>query len=821
MEINYIGEHILAGTTGRIAITLSFLAALFSTVMYFTHAFLHRKGKEEPGPPAKRSAAFPVGWPGSLLIARGAFYLHLVFMVVASVALYTLIFAHAFEYRYVWQYTSVDLPLPYLVSSFWAGQEGSYLIWAIFQGLLGWVLLRRVREWESPVMGVIALSQVFLMLMLLGWNIGGLHLGSDPFQLLRNAAENASSPFFLQPAYASMIADGQGLNPLLENIWMAIHPPLLFLGYASVLIPFALATGGLWRGDHQGWRSLALPWINFAALCLGVGIILGGAWAYVSLTFGGFWAWDPVENASLVPWLFVVATLHVTLIARKKPHYLVWSYLFAFLSYFFVLYASYLTRSGVLKDASAHAFGDAESAIFLVIYNLVFLVFPILLLILRRPSSPEKTKDNLSSREFWMFIGTLVMTLSAFQIILTTSIPVINKIFGSSLAPPTDAVSFYNAWQLPYAILIALLVGLTFYMKYGESPFPAFLKKTLPALIVSLVVIILFGFFFPFDNPLHYLFLFFTIFMMYTTVEGMLAWKKRQKSLGSLVAHFGLSLFLFGVLVTFSHSRVISSQGSHGGMKGGEMTENQVMMKGDTVNMPPYQAVYVSRTEKGKWLHYTVDFLKTGRDGSIRKAFSLHPAINRNQTMGNVHEPATRHLLSKDVYGFITYATNMEPNAIPGYTAFHRFEIGKGDTVKYRDVVFYMDSLAADMSDPTMEHLFIRARIQAGDSSGKQALDLEYRIDNQNITYTDAILDSRNWVLRFSEVSTHGHKIVVNLYESSPDYIVMKVIIFPFILVMWTGTVILFAGFILAMVQRMSRKKKTAGSEESIATLAD
>ncbi len=816
MEINYIGEHILAGTTGRIAISLSFLAALISSVLYFRHSYRFRKGSPETSPPQPGFRALFSGPSGSLLMARGAFYLHLIFMVVASVALYTLIFAHAFEYRYVWQYTSRDLPLPYLVSSFWAGQEGSYLIWAIFQGLLGWVLLRRVRDWESPAMGVIALSQVFLMLMLLGWNVGGISFGSDPFQLLRNAAENAMNPFFSQPAYATMIADGQGLNPLLENIWMAIHPPMLFLGYASVLIPFALAIAGLWKRDHQAWRSLALPWINFAALCLGVGIILGGAWAYVSLTFGGFWAWDPVENASLVPWLFVVATLHVTLIARKKPHYLAWTYLFALLSYFFVLYASYLTRSGVLKDASAHAFGDAESAIFLVIFNLVFLVFPILLLILRNPSSSEKTKDNLSSREFWMFIGTLVMVLSAFQIILTTSIPVINKIFGSSLAPPTDAVSFYNAWQLPYAILIALLVGLTFYMKYGESPFPTFLKKTIPALIVSLVISILFSFAFPFENPLHYLFLFFIIFMMYSTVEGLLAWKKRQKSLGSLVAHFGLSVFLFGVLVTFSHSRVISGQGGHGGMKGSEMTENQVMMKGDTVNMPPYQAVYTSRTEEGKWLHFTVDFLKTGRDGSIRKAFSLYPAINRNQTMGNVHEPATRHLPGKDIYGYITHAQQIEPNAIPGYAAFHHFEIGKGDTVRYRDVMFYMDSLEADMSDPTMEHLFIRARIHAIDSTGNQALNLEYRIDNQIITYTDAKLDSKDWMVRFSEVSTHGHKIVISMYESSPDYIVMKVIIFPFILVMWAGTVILFAGFILAMVQRMGRKKKTAAPEESI-----
>jgi cytochrome c-type biogenesis protein CcmF len=786
MEINYIGEHLFAGSVGRTAISLSFILAVVSTLFYTLKSFYKENNT-------------------LLKVARSAYLVHSGFLLVAMSALYYLIFNHCFEYSYITQYSSKELPFAYLLSSLWAGQEGSFLIWAIFQALLGIVLLCRAKDWEPETLAVVSLSQVFLILMMLGWNLGGINIGTDPFLLIRNAPGTANDPIFQRPDYVNLIIDGQGLNPLLENIWMAIHPPLLFLGYAALLIPFAYAVAGLWKKNHTDWRTPALPWLNFAGLSLGIGIILGGAWAYVSLTFGGFWAWDPVENASLVPWLFVIATLHVLMISRKRAQNMVWVYLFACLSYVLVLYSSYLTRSGVLKDSSAHAFGDEGKALALVIYNLVFFAGSMLLLILRHPRTPDKSKENVTSREFWVFIGSIILVLSAFQVIVTTSIPVLNKILGSNMAPPTDAIAYYNAWQLPFAILIALLVGFSHHQKYGSSPFPEFLIKALPSLVIALVVSVLFVFIYPFSNPLHYIFLFFLIFMLSSVINSLLKRKKKQKNLGALTAHLGLSLFMLGILITFSSVKIISTMGGAVN-KADERTQNQVLVKGDTVDMKPYKAIYQDRKENGKWLHYTVGFYKESADGKLDHKFNLYPSINRNNRMGNVYEPDTRHLLSKDIYGYITYAQNIGFDDIAGYSLKLQPEISPKDSVDVDNAVIYLDSIATDMSQAQMNNYFLEAFLRVRDSAAMENIHLTYRLNGQNLSRINDTVANHNWILRFNGMTESMDKLQLGIYQPGKDYIVMKVMIFPFIGLLWIGTVILFLGLMITLSRRLKRK---------------
>ncbi|MHC1708155.1 MAG: cytochrome c biogenesis protein CcsA [Bacteroidales bacterium] len=786
MEINYIGEHLLPGILGRLVISFSFLFVLASGVFYTLYSF--RKDK----------SAF-------LKIGRISYLAHSGLLVLAMLVLYYLIFNHAFEYSYVTQYSSKELPFTYLISSLWAGQEGSFLIWAFFQAFLGLILLFRAKDWEPETIAVVSLSQAFLILMILGWNIGGIHIGTDPFVLLRETPSAAKDPLFQRPDYLNLIIDGQGLNPLLENIWMAIHPPLLFLGYAALLIPFAYAIAGLWKNNHTDWRSPALPWLNFAGLSLGVGIILGGAWAYVSLTFGGFWAWDPVENASLVPWLFIIATLHVLLIARKRAQNMVWVYLFAILSYFFVLYASYLTRSGVLKDSSAHAFGDEGKAVALVIYNLVFLIGGILLLIFKHPKTEDKSKENLTSREFWVFIGSLVLVLSAFQIIVTTSIPVINKIFGTALAPPTDSISFYNAWQLPYAILIALLVGLTHFQKYGSSPYPDFLKKAVPSLVISFAITVLFIFIYPFKNSLHYLFLFFLVFMLSSTINSLIKRKKKQKNLGALITHLGLALFMMGILITFSSVKIISSAGD--GVVTDERTQNKVMVKGDTVSMDTYQVIYHQREEKGKWLYFTLSFYNEDKNGNLKHQFDIKPAINRNSRMGNVYEPATRHLFSRDIYGYITFAQNIGLDDISGYSLKLQPEISLKDSVEVDQTIFYLDSIASDMSEAQLQIAKLEAFLTAKDTNGIKKIHLNYLVNGARLDRNTDTLQAQNWILRFNGIAPEMNRIQLGIYEPGKDYIVMKVMVFPFIGLMWAGAVILFVGLLVSLIKRLKARK--------------
>ena len=217
--MNFIGEHLIYGVLGKSFVWISFAASLISTVLFL----FHFSRKENP-----------LGMIRG--IARSFYLLHVVSIFAVIVVLYLLIFRHYFEYTYVWQYSSSTLPIKYIISCFWAGQEGSFLVWGVCQAVLGLFLIRKAGEWESPVMGIVSLSQVFVTSMLLGVSIFGYQIGSSPFTLLRETYAGQPGSIFGHPDYLQYLNDGNGLNPLLENIWMTIHPPILFIGYAIALV---------------------------------------------------------------------------------------------------------------------------------------------------------------------------------------------------------------------------------------------------------------------------------------------------------------------------------------------------------------------------------------------------------------------------------------------------------------------------------------------------------------------------------------------------------------------------------------------------------
>jgi cytochrome c-type biogenesis protein CcmF len=285
-------------------------------------------------------------------------------------------------------------------------------------------------------MTVVSFAQVLLATMILGVTVFGLKVGSNPFILSRNSGLLDNAPIFhnmdgtLRSDYLSSFTDGNDLNPLLQNYWMVIHPPVLFLGFASTIIHFSFAIAGLWTRRFTEWTKAALPWSLFSAGILGLGIMMGAAWAYESLNFGGYWAWDPVENASLVPWLVLVAGIHTLVIYRHTGNALRTTYLFYILCFVLVLYSTYLTRSGDLQDTSVHAFtGEGITVWHLRTLLFIFMLPAIVLFISRYKQIPYVAKEEeTSSREFWMFVGSLILFLSALLIIGMTSIPVFNKI---------------------------------------------------------------------------------------------------------------------------------------------------------------------------------------------------------------------------------------------------------------------------------------------------------------------------------------------------------------------------------------------------------
>jgi cytochrome c-type biogenesis protein CcmF len=261
---------------------------------------------------------------------------------------------------------------------------------------------------------------------------------------------------------------------------MVIHPPVLFLGFASTIVPLSFAYAGLSTKKFGEWVKPALPWALVSGCVLGVGIMMGGKWAYESLSFGGYWAWDPVENASLVPWLILIAGLHCMAIYNATGNSLKAAFVFIILANAFVLYSTFLTRTGILGDTSVHSFTEAGMAMNILIGLFAFAIpIPMFILFFKNHKQMPSVykEENISSREFWMFIGSLIIFLSALFIIAVTSVPVYNKIFNTNIADPQDREFTYNKVMVLVAVIIGLLTAASQYFKYKHTDKKYFLKK--------------------------------------------------------------------------------------------------------------------------------------------------------------------------------------------------------------------------------------------------------------------------------------------------------------------------------------------------------
>src|SRR5688572_22501628 len=539
--------HYFIGNLGHFFVITSFVAALVTFFCYF-------KATSEEDVEKKNQ------W---LINGRIGFYIHAVSVMGIVVTLFTIIANHYFEYHYAYSHSDKKLPAYYLISTFWNGQEGSFLLWMFWHAVLGVVLIYTNRFWEAPVMTVFAIVQAFIASMILGVVIPGLEfkIGSSPFILLRDAMPD---PIFkIQPDFVPQ--DGNGLNPLLQNYWMVIHPPTLFLGFATTLIPFSFCIAGLWLKKYREWVRPALPWALFSGAILGLGILMGGYWAYETLNFGGYWNWDPVENAVYVPWLILIASIHTMITYKNSETALKSSIILVITVFVLILYSTFLTRSGVLGDASVHSFTDLALSGQLLIYLFFFSIVAIALAIYRWKEIPSTEKEaSVYSREFWIFIGALTLSLMGFQVLIPTSIPVWNSIialFGgsSNLAPPADQIGFYSNFQLWFAVIVGLLsgIGQFFWWKKidkeqlrKELTAPALIALVLFALIITLGQI--------YTVPLIVL-TFAGVFTLVANIKIFSSIIKSSPGLsGGAVAHIGIGLILIGIMFSAGYSKVVS-----------------------------------------------------------------------------------------------------------------------------------------------------------------------------------------------------------------------------------------------------------------------
>jgi cytochrome c-type biogenesis protein CcmF len=817
--MEYIGEQLIWGKLGNAAIIASFTGALLSAVSYFISSL--SKTDEE-----KRN------W---ILTGRIGYWLNSISVISIFGILLYLLFNHRYEYHYVWEHSNNEMRMKYILSCLWEGQEGSFLLWTFWNVVLGNLLIWLSKEWESTVMTIYAIVQVFLASMVLGIEVTDtLVIGSNPFTLTRLHPDFINMPFTKMADYLTKI-QGRGLNPLLQNYWMVIHPPTLFLGFASTLVPFAYAIAGLWRKKYTEWLKPALPWTFFGIMVLGTGILMGGAWAYEALSFGGFWAWDPVENSSLVPWIVLVGAAHVMVIHKNKGQSLSAAFFLAIASFLLVLYSTFLTRSGILGDASVHAFTDLGMQGQLLVYMAFFIILAIVLWVRAMGGFPKhEAEEHLWSREFWMFIGALVLTLSAFHITIFTSRPVINKIFGTDWAASSNEIHVYNMWQLPFAFIITGIMGFGLFLKYKKTDGNDLVRKLAPALFISLIITIAAEVVFKYKaQEIPYLILFFsTTFAITANLDYIIrVLKGKIPKAGASIAHIGFALILLGALISTSRSKVISENKS--GVDLGEEfknNENILLPKNDTLQMGDYFISYRGDSVAGVNIYHKVEYFKKD-NGVFVKAFTLHPLIQTNPRMGNVSEPDTRHFLGRDIYTHVTYDSKLQERERErvegrkmvdeeGYSIPTENVLGKGDSVFTSRHLVLLDSIipitnAAELAQLklTTQDIAVKAKLRVLGMDGQDYIaEPKFIVRGNFVEPVDVKLDKLGLKFSFYGIDTQNNKVKLKIAERKDDsqFIIMKAIIFPGINILWIGCLIMILGSVLAIIHRVSRKNANA-----------
>ncbi|RAI95232.1 cytochrome c biogenesis protein CcsA [Algoriphagus yeomjeoni] len=787
--------------------------------------------------------------------SRISFGVHGISAVMIAFSLFEIIYNHRFEYFYAYSHSSEALPVHYMISSFWEGQEGAFILWIFWNVVLGTILIFTNKFWEAPVMVVFALVQAFLVSMILGVVIGDLKIGSSPFILLRDATQ---APIFqMNPDFVP--EDGTGLNPLLQNIWMVIHPPTLFLGYASTLVPFAFLMGGLVTKKYSEWIRPALPWAIFSAMILGMGIIMGAYWAYVTLNFGGYWNWDPVENAVYVPWLILVASIHTMITYKKSATALKTSIVLVIMTFILVLYATFLVRSGVLGDASVHSFTDLGLSGQLLIYMLFFLVVAIVLCVINWKNIPTSEKEaSVYSREFWVFIGATTLALMAFQVILPTSIPAWNAMvesFGgiSNMAPPADQIEFYTKFQLWFAVALAMLTAVGQFFWWQKMDKKALKDALLTPYIISVLLsaaIIVLAKVFDWQYMIIVLAGTFTITANAVILAKILK-KSTFKLAGGSLAHIGLGMILIGIMFSSGYSDTISINMSgltYSNSWEDELNKEHVLLWiNKPTQMKDYTVIYRGRQKKVKGISEYVPAKILEPTGKVNEAlaledykdhfkkgdkvdivleendyfqieyyqnevlkFSLSPMSQFNEGMGGlISSPASRIFIDRDLY---TYVAAMNDSEDPDWKEDENYEVAPGEQFHIADYVTYFDGadVLQELDGYVLQEgdVAVRANLRILDYDVEKLLQPTFIIRNNQVGKLPVVDNELGIKVSLENILPEENKFVFKVNQYQKDYVVMKAIVKPYINVLWIGTIVMLIGFTVAIFRRFDEFKK-------------
>jgi len=739
---------------GSFAIIVAFIATLISLLGYMATArnekLINTKSEKDNKP-----SFF-------LDLARLGYYVLTISITIASVYLYHLILTHQFQIKYVYQYTSSDLSFGLLLSTFWAGQEGSFLFWALLIALFGLFFLKKSGEYEAKSMVFLNLILAFFLAIL---------IKASPFTMMSNVP-----------------TEGAGLNPLLQNFWMIIHPPILFIGYAAITIPFSLALAALWKKDYHGWLNQALPWTIFTGLTLGAGIIIGAFWAYETLGWGGYWGWDPVENSSLIPWLTILALLHGILVQRRNQTLTKTNFMFAILSFVLVLYATFLTRSGVLEDFSVHSFQNLGISNYLIVFMVSMLGIGLIMFFKRLTDIPLKAMDlSTLNRENGLFGSMIVFAASAFLTFIGTSSPIITGLMGS---PSQVNVSFYDNVNLPVGIIMAILLGITPFLLWIEKDLKLLPKRlAIPAILAGVFAIVT-----AIVGELsisEIIFVLASYFALFANVIVLYRqWKISWRNIAGPLSHFGVALMFVSIIISGNYAvdqRVVLDQGVTQEILGHQVTYNGFKPKADGKNV----------------LEIQVD-----SDGG---SYIAKPRLYNTGNSEVMREPDVRSGLINDIY-----IAPLERRAGGNHSHGSVLTLSKGETKDYKDMqitftAFQMKphedgnsfNVGAVLNVKDGDHAHTVIPILTMGSQGKTSQPVVIPTHGKYAQEVKVVLNGIDADKKMVNIEVLGLGDETVTAEASGEQLMIEFSTKPFMSILWVGTVLLLIGSLIALTQRV------------------
>ncbi len=471
--------------------------------------------------------------------ARGAFVGAFVAILGAEALLIYALLAGRYDLLYVFSFSEQSLTPLFKVASAWAGQEGSFLLWALWTGIYGLILMRTAGGYERWVMSIYG-SIVLLLMAILAFQ--------SPFAPL---PKPDPAPAVWPPR------DGFGLNPVLENPWMKIHPPIIFAGFAALAVPFAYALAALWRNEYFEYAVRVRPWAIYSATMLGFGLALGGYWAYETLGWGGFWAWDPVENSSYFPWLIMAAAMHGLMLQINRGRMVRWNPLLLAIPFILFLYGTFLTRSGALAEVSVHSFVNMETNALKILLGMLIgsgvLTLGLWLWRYRQMPLPAPDMTKGFSREAALIWGIQLLTVSALISLVGTSWPLITRAVGKQMEALKP--EFYNQAHIPWIVVTAIVLAAAPMLTWRGMSLDAILerltKSWLAAVATGFVL-----FWLGFREPITLLICTLLAFTAYANFGAIWRrWRTSRITLGGFITHLGLAVAILGLILSYAYER--------------------------------------------------------------------------------------------------------------------------------------------------------------------------------------------------------------------------------------------------------------------------